>query len=122
MKKATRALVAGFALLAATASTANAETWYYPGGFVTITSPATDWLGQSLISACNSNPSRCMGVLERWVPNIDRAGNFSIGQTRISYGPVTTTPEPFTMALLGTGLAGIGLAARRRRREQGELV
>lgn len=30
-------------------------------------------------------------------------------------GPITTTPEPLTMALLGSGLAGIGMAARRRR-------
>ena len=43
-------------------------------------------------------------VIRPWVPN---------GNT----GPITTTPEPFTMALLGTGLAGIGLAARRRKRE-----
>lgn len=39
-----------------------------------------------------------------------------------NHGPITTTPEPLTMALLGTGLAGIGLAARRRKLNNGELV
>ena len=31
-------------------------------------------------------------------------------------GPVTTTPEPVTMTLLATGLAGVGAARLRRRR------
>ncbi len=31
--------------------------------------------------------------------------------------PVTTTPEPATFALLGGGLAAVGVVARRRRRE-----
>lgn len=48
-------------------------------------------------------------IIRPWVP----AGNT---------GPITTTPEPLTMTLLGTGLAGIGLAARRRRRENGDLA
>ena len=37
-------------------------------------------------------------------------------------GPITTTPEPVTMALLGTGLMAIGFLARRRERENGEVV
>lgn len=37
-------------------------------------------------------------------------------------GPITTTPEPLTIMLLGTGLAGIGLVARRRKDVSVELV
>ena len=36
-------------------------------------------------------------------------------------GPITTTPEPLTMALLGTGLAGIGLVGRRRKLENEDV-
>ncbi|GLC24849.1 PEP-CTERM sorting domain-containing protein [Roseisolibacter agri] len=46
----------------------------------------------------------------------------SVRMDNVTFGagaaaPVTTTPEPATFALLGGGLAAVGVVARRRRRE-----
>jgi hypothetical protein len=42
---------------------------------------------------------------------------------RAEFEPVATVvPEPITMLLLGTGLAGVGAARRRRRRPQPEAA
>ena len=41
---------------------------------------------------------------------------YSVQFSNITFGPVTVSPEPTTLALLGGGLLGVGTVARRRRR------
>jgi hypothetical protein len=46
----------------------------------------------------------------------DAAGKCSqTGQANFAIDDISTIPEPGSLALFGLGLAGLGLAARRRR-------
>ena len=46
---------------------------------------------------------------------IDYSSDYAVTNLVVSYDAVAATPEPTTLALLGAGLAGIGIARRRRR-------
>ena len=51
-------------------------------------------------------------------PRADAPGSIFAGPDRPAPAPAVTTPEPITLLLVGSGLAGIGAVARRGRLNQ----
>ena len=65
-----------------------------------------------------AGPEACTGSSKLWI-NADGEGNGPDGGAYLEgCGPTTTVPEPITMTLLATGLAGMGGAGAVRRRKK----
>lgn len=67
-----------------------------------------------LQAAFNSNPDLRLGLFARTSDDTGSFTNFKLGE-----GP-EPIPEPTTMFLFGTGLAGLAARARRRRKQAGK--
>ena len=67
-----------------------------------------------LQAAFNADPNLRLGLFARTSDDTGSFTNFKLGQ-----GPAAV-PEPTTMFLFGTGLAGLAARARRRRRQAAE--
>ena len=65
-----------------------------------------------------SGPDACSGSSKLWIDGSGNANGPAGGVYADGCGPTTTVPEPITMTLLATGLAGMGGAGAVRRRKK----
>ena len=65
-----------------------------------------------------SGPEACTGSSKLWINAAGEGNGPDGGVYADGCGPTTTVPEPITMTLLATGLAGMGGAGAVRRRKK----
>jgi hypothetical protein len=95
------------------------ELYFEPYRGVLVKTTSGSWRFCDLNIGCAESPKRLTRVtsIESYWEAYNRSNGFQQTSWKITY---SVTPEPATLTLLATGIAGIGCAAWRRRRRQHE--